>query len=204
MKEFLAKIPSIKVTTVAIFILGLMTINLNAHAATKTNPKDYRLNTSMFQGFTYEATDLKLCDKKKGMLYYGKSKVFGGNGWICTNNDSMFIYDIYNKSLIMGAAGTDWIIVDEKFPLKEGIRNDSYYDGWHEKTVYYKTKIKFKKSVKTKAGLLKNVIELDSTMNNTAKIKDYNKSYIAKDRGLVKIVNYKGQTTFEVTSFIKK
>ena len=184
--------------------LGLTTIDTNASAATKNNAQNYVLKNSLFQAITYEATDLKLCDKKKGMLYWGNSKVLGGKGWICTNNDSMFIYDVYKKNLIMGAAGTDWIIVDEKFPLKEGIYNESYYDEWNEKTIYYKTKIKFKKTLKTKAGILKDVIEFDSTINNTARVKDYNKFYIAKNRGLVKIINYKGDTTFEVTSFIKK
>lgn len=187
-----------------IFMLGSVTKNLNAHAATKTNPKDYRLNSTMFQAFTYEATDLKLCEKKKGMLYYGKSKMVGGKGWICTNNDSMFVYDVYKNQLVMYAGGTDWVIVEDQFPLKEGIHNESYYDEWNSKMLYYKTKIKFKKTLKTKAGVLKDVIEFDSTISNTSKIKYYNKSYIAKDRGLVKIVNYKGKTTFEVTSFIKK
>lgn len=186
-----------------IFMLGSLTTNLNAHAATKKNPKDYRLNSTMFQAFTYEATGLKLCGKK-GMLYYGKSELFGAKGWICTNSDSMFVYEVYKSRLMMYAGGTDWIIVDDKFPIKEGIRNENYYDESNDKMIHYKTKVKFKKTLKTKAGVLKDVIEFDSTISNTSKIKHYNKSYIAKDRGLVKIVNYKGKTTFEVTSFIKK
>lgn len=55
--------------------------------------------------------------------------------------------------------------------------------------MYYKTRIKFKKTLKTKADVLKDVIAFDSKINNTAKVKGYNNSYIVKDRGLVKIVN---------------
>lgn len=111
---------------------------------------------------------------------------------------------VYQKKLMFYKRESDFTILEYKFPLKEGVLNKSYYDQWTEKTVHYKTKIKFKKTLKTKAGILKDVIEFDSTISNTSKVKYYDKAYVAKDRGLVKIVDHRGKTTFEVTSFIKK
>ena len=191
-----------------ILFLSLMTIDTNASAATKSNAQNYVLKNSLFQAITYEATDFKLCGTKKGILYYGKSQSSGLNGWQCTTNNQLYnqiyAYGSSKKKLIFYKRESDTIIFDYKFPLKEGILKETYYDEWNEKTVSYKTKIKFKKTLKTKAGVLKDVIEFDSTINNTAKVKGYNKFYIAKNRGLVKIVNHKGDTTFEVTNFIKK
>ena len=191
-----------------ILFLSLMIIDTNALAVTKSNAQKYVLKNSLFQAITYEATDLKLCEAKKGILYYGKNQLSGLNGWQCTTNNQLYnqiyAYGSSKKKLTFYKRESDTIILDYKFPLKEGILKETYYDEWNEKTVHYKTKIKFKQTLKTKAGVLKDVIEFDSTINNTAKVKGYDKFYIAKNRGLVKIVNHKGNTTFEVTSFIKK
>jgi len=43
--------------SIFILFLGLMTIDTNAQAATKTNAQN-----SLFQAITYETTDSKLCD----------------------------------------------------------------------------------------------------------------------------------------------